>query len=199
MNNEYYEYNYCIDNKEYLLKFNNKHIIVCNSNKESITLNNDSFMYCKRDKKDSINIEQVIVERNLLSFYNRVINNDSEYATSIKASSFRDIFTFAKIAREIKKDYLEKVDTIINYEDDKTNISITNRKYDNKGHLIDNTYYAEESDRDINEYILNELNNDTVYNLLSKIDNILPGIIDLLKEININLNGINSMNKKRSN
>lgn len=197
-NGEYYEYTYTRNNNTYHMYLNSKGIIFQNSLNETASIIFDSFIYSEKNPKDETNISQITIDKNGMSFYLKTMekDNDGYVSNSIRVYNVKQYYTFFKQSTDIQKNGLIKTDTTIYDEDDGLIEKTVTRNYSPKGKLVDPTTQMELYEATMNEYVKEKLNSqEFIIELLTRVDNFIPGIIEYLKRINENVADIKGISK----
>ena len=174
----YYSYTFTKDEEQYTIKINPTSLIIFH-NHQIISFNTDGFTY--QEKENEVNREHVYIFGNTISFY----QNDGTNSFSIKINTSRGKFDFLKIAEQTKILETYKQDTVIQRTEQGTSKSVIKRVYSDRGILTNFNRNETVSSTPIEEAILNEIHiYDLPFQLMNKINTIIPDIISYLIETN---------------
>ena len=168
-----------------------------NNGKEKFEINNNCFLYEKKEDNLKYNSHVVRITPLYISFYEKNnINNDSYNTFHIKIE--RD-FSYMKLSETYKSDNILKKDIYTCLIDGKDTIKEVNRKYDKDGNLIESIVNYEDLFITTEEYIKNQLINSLeVKKLYNRINEFDSSISSLLSDINPDYNYlIDSYNKNK--
>ena len=189
-----YEYTFIKDDITYHLTINERTLIITNSLRETIIFNNEGFQYSEIKSNQDQNKSHVSISSNQISFYKSndiKATQEDHYSIGMKAHTARNLFLFYKLSETIGLNGTLKKDTIITTDDNTSYEVNTTRHYNEAGSLTYSTEDGLDIEDDIDEYIIDKITTqDFIKELLSRIDDILPGLLNYLKNINPNMESI---------
>jgi len=197
----FYEYSFTKDDINYLLKITNKSLTITNDLRETIILDNNGFEYYQREPKKEQNLAFVSIQKNILSFYQNKQNKDhpnERYSISVKIHNAPNYFVLYDLSETQTINGEHKKDSSVSHEDGVLVRKYTERHYDINGHLAGGNTQEETIDEEMESYVISEVSSfEHVNELITRIDSLVPGILDILYDINPHLKTIvNNINKK---
>jgi len=195
--NDLYEYSFNRDGIDYSIKFNNSKMIINNSKKEQLTINNNEFIYEEKEDNSIYNKSTFSISGNAINFYKKELLDDGYESLSIKLHCHNNGFGYLKISETLGGNGTFKIDYKVDIEKDKTTRTNMTRKYNEQGNQITGSIQREEIDLPINVYILEQLKDMTLIDeLLDQVNNFVPNITTIIEENNNHLKTIHKQKQK---
>lgn len=165
------------------------------NNEETVYFNKYEFLYQRKDKGSAFNSHTLRVTPTQLDFYEKANLNDNSYRTySIKVD--HDL-SFIKISEVYNFGVMYKTDISTCDKDGVPSIEEIHRKYNKDGHLVISSIEYRPLEIGLAEFIKFQLNNSGEVNRLhNRIEELMPGVSESLKDINSDYNYVINNNKQ---
>ncbi len=178
-----YEYFFIKDEIAYYLQITNDKLLMKTSEGNNFIFKEDEFLYSVPEEDGVFNKEVMNVTNNSLSFYEKTPLDEGYQSKGIRTSFENGEFIYLKTSEDFSFDGTFKKDNIFREEKSMPKKIIMTRKYNSEGKQLIGSIQEELIDNEINDCILDEIKeNDVVENIITKVDNLIPGVIEMLEE-----------------
>jgi hypothetical protein len=189
-------YSFIKDEIGYNLNMNDKELKINTMNGSNFVFNDKEFFYYVPDNNTTFNKEAIYLTDGSLSFYEKYKLDEGIESFGIRSSYKNGKFYYLKKSEDFTLERTIKRDYITIEKDGLTETTHMIRNYNDKGAQITGSLQREEIDEPTSDYIENQIKNHFIVNsLMTKIDNIIPGIRELLNTKYKQLDLVNSNNK----
>ena len=175
---------------------NDKELKINTMNGANFVFNDKEFYYYVADNNTTFNKEAINLTDASLAFYEKYPSDLGIESFGIRASYKDGKFYYLKKSEDFTLNSTLKKDYLIRDNKGLTEVTYMTRKYNEEGSQITGSLQKEQLDEPINDYIENQIKNHFIVNsLMTKIENIIPGINEMLNTKYKQLDLVNSHNK----
>jgi hypothetical protein len=157
-------------------------------------------LYSKKDNSMEQNVAQVVINKTNMSFYQATNDDNNKYSTSCSVNNNSTNYLFFKQSESIAQTGTYKKDTVTSRDDGHLIETYTTRKYNRDGKLTTSSIQNNTYNCSLNEYVISKFEElDYTRELISTIENYIPGITLYLRNINQHINDVLAKHKVYTN